>query len=87
MIFISFRIIVLEVASVYVHTLHRGWIEYEVCYSSSTHEKNEEVNVETEKEHYRKRLNFRGPKTHENRPKPTKIQYFRRQADENSRRK
>jgi hypothetical protein len=24
-------------------------------------------------EHYRKRLNFRGPKTHENKPKPTKI--------------
>jgi hypothetical protein len=23
--------------------------------------------------HYRKRLNFRGPKTHENKPKPTKI--------------
>jgi hypothetical protein len=37
--------------------------------------------------HYRKRLNFRGPKTHENKPKPTKIEYFRRQADENSRRK
>lgn len=55
--------------------------------SSSTHEKNEEVNVETEKEHYRKRLNFRGPKTHENKPKPTKIEYFRRPADENSRRK
>jgi hypothetical protein len=28
--------------------------------------------------HYRKRLNFRGPKTHENKPKPTKIAYFRR---------
>jgi hypothetical protein len=38
-------------------------------------------------QHYRKRLNFRGPKTHENKPKPTKIEYFRRQADENSRRK
>jgi hypothetical protein len=25
------------------------------------------------KDHYRKRLNFRGPKTHENKPKPTKI--------------
>jgi hypothetical protein len=37
--------------------------------------------------HYRKRLNFRGPKTHENKPKPTKIENFRRQADENSRRK
>jgi hypothetical protein len=37
--------------------------------------------------HYRKRLNFRGLKTHENKPKPTKIAYFRRQADENSRRK
>jgi hypothetical protein len=37
--------------------------------------------------HYRKRLNFRGPKTHENKPKPTKIDNFRRQADENSRRK
>jgi hypothetical protein len=36
--------------------------------------------------HYRKRLNFRGPKTHENKPKPTKIAYFRRQADENRRR-
>jgi hypothetical protein len=24
-------------------------------------------------EHYRKRLNFRGPKTHENKRKPTKI--------------
>jgi hypothetical protein len=23
--------------------------------------------------HYRKRLNFRGPKTHKNKPKPTKI--------------
>jgi hypothetical protein len=33
--------------------------------------------------HYRKRLNFRGPKTHENKPKPTKIENFRRQADEN----
>ena len=40
-----------------------------------------------ENSHYRKRLNFRGPKTHENKPKPTKIEYFRRQADENSRRK
>jgi hypothetical protein len=38
-------------------------------------------------DHYRKRLNFRGPKTHENKPKLTKIEYFRRQADENSRRK
>jgi hypothetical protein len=38
-------------------------------------------------QHYRKRLNFRGPKTHENKPKQTKIEYFRRQADENSRRK
>jgi hypothetical protein len=28
--------------------------------------------------HYRKHLNFRGPKTHENKPKPTKIEYFRR---------
>jgi hypothetical protein len=37
--------------------------------------------------HYRKRLNFRGPKTHENKPKPTKMENFRRQADENSRRK
>jgi hypothetical protein len=37
--------------------------------------------------HYRKRLNFRGPKTHENKPKPTKIENFRRQVDENSRRK
>jgi hypothetical protein len=37
--------------------------------------------------HYKKRLNFRGPKTHENKPKPTKIDNFRRQADENSRRK
>jgi uncharacterized coiled-coil protein SlyX len=26
-----------------------------------------------ESSHYRKRLNFRGPKTHENKPKPTKI--------------
>jgi hypothetical protein len=37
--------------------------------------------------HYRKRIKFRGPKTHENNPKPTKIAYFHRQADENSRRK
>jgi hypothetical protein len=37
--------------------------------------------------HYRKHLNFRGPKTHENKRKPTKIHYFRRQTDENSRRK
>jgi hypothetical protein len=37
--------------------------------------------------HYRKHLNFRGPKAHENKPKPTKIDYFRRQADENSRQK
>jgi hypothetical protein len=37
--------------------------------------------------HYRKHLNFRGPKIHENKLKPTKIEYFRRQADENSRRK
>jgi hypothetical protein len=29
--------------------------------------------------HFRKRLNFRGPKTHENKRKPTKIGYFRRQ--------
>jgi hypothetical protein len=28
--------------------------------------------------HYRKRLNFRGLKTHENKLKPTKIAYFRR---------
>ena len=41
----------------------------------------------TVSKHYRKRLNFRGLKTHENKPKPTKIAYFRRQADENSRRK
>jgi hypothetical protein len=27
--------------------------------------------------HYRKRLNFRGPKTHENKRKPTKTGYFR----------
>jgi hypothetical protein len=33
--------------------------------------------------HYRKHLNFRGPKTHENKRKPTKIYYFRRQAAEN----
>jgi hypothetical protein len=39
--------------------------------------------------HYRKRLNFCGPKTHENKCKPTKIAYFRRaenKFDENSRR-
>jgi predicted nuclease with TOPRIM domain len=37
--------------------------------------------------HYRKRLNFHGPKTHEKKLKPTKIDYFRRHTDENSRRK
>jgi hypothetical protein len=37
--------------------------------------------------HYRKCLNFHGPKTHENKLKPTKIGYFRRHTDENSRRK
>jgi hypothetical protein len=37
--------------------------------------------------HYRKRLNFRGSKTHENKRKPTKIGYFRRHTDENSHRK
>ena len=37
--------------------------------------------------HYRKHINFRGPKTHENKRKPTKKGYFLRHADENSRRK
>jgi hypothetical protein len=32
--------------------------------------------------HYRKRLNFHGPKTHENKLKLTKIDYFRRHTDE-----
>jgi hypothetical protein len=31
------------------------------------------TNSQTSGLHYRKRLNFRGPKTHENKPKPTKI--------------
>jgi hypothetical protein len=38
-------------------------------------------------QHYRKHINFRGPKTHENKHKPTEKVYFRRHADKNSRRK
>jgi hypothetical protein len=51
----------------YVNELRQNIKYHQVCYNL----------------HYRKRLNFRGPKTHENKPKPTKIGYFRRLAAEN----